>query len=219
MTKAPTVALRTKWVAPAQSPFKSGRSSSARVLVFLPTSAMAISRLAPRSSEPPSRPTSAAPERGRFARSSSELLRRISCSFSVTAANADELWWHGERVDLGGGQHAVGRETRSGRISEPRSSSVPSASSLFHCGGEEAAEGALRAVSRADDAQRWLPPTTRFRKPHAVGRECIKIRDSTPGPGTHKRLSGSCPGSWRRIVVAMRRARLSTAAFSKRVLM
>ena len=77
ITNAPTIAPFTKCVAPAQSPWSSSAETLAHVVFTLPTMTMATSSV-----EPPARlPAMLAPPSGRFAFTSSALVRRTTCSF------------------------------------------------------------------------------------------------------------------------------------------
>jgi hypothetical protein len=72
-----------KCVAPSHVPLRSSFVAVAQVVRFLPTITIAMSSVAPRSISPPIFAASMPPIEGRFARSSSELDRRTTCSRRV----------------------------------------------------------------------------------------------------------------------------------------
>ena len=87
IANAPTVAPRTKCVAPAHSPRRSSLVTAAHVVRRLPTIMMAMSSDAPRCISPSSFAAIPAPENGRLARISSESVSWMTCSFVVVPTN------------------------------------------------------------------------------------------------------------------------------------
>ncbi len=83
-TKAPTVAARTKCVAPAHCPASSAPESAPLLATRLPITTKATSRVLPRAMLAPSLAPSTAPEKGRLALTSSAFSSRSSCSLTVT---------------------------------------------------------------------------------------------------------------------------------------